>query len=59
MKPVKILTVALLLFIAAAHLARLMTGMEIVIGGHTIPVWISAVAVVVFGGLGVWHWRAH
>ncbi len=58
MKPVKILTVALLLFIAAAHLVRLATGMEIVIGGHVIPVWISAVAVVIFGGLAACLWRS-
>jgi len=58
MKPVKVLTVVLLLLIAAAHLVRLATGMVIVIGGHVIPVWISAVAVMIFGGLGAWLWRS-
>jgi hypothetical protein len=57
MKPVKVLTIALLLFIAIAHLLRLLFGTEIVISGHVIPVWISAVAVAIFGGAAWLLWR--
>jgi hypothetical protein len=40
-----------------AQLARLATKAEIVVAGHPLPLWPSAVAVLVAGGLSVWLWR--
>jgi hypothetical protein len=60
MKPVKVVTISLLLFIALAQLLRGCLAVEITInGGREVPVWISAVAVVIFGGLAAWLWRPH
>jgi hypothetical protein len=38
-------------------LLRLATGTEIVIGGHPMPYWPSALGCVVLGGLSLWMWR--
>ncbi len=40
--------------VAAVHLARLILGTEIVVGGTQVPVWVSAPVGVVFAGLAVW-----
>jgi hypothetical protein len=39
------------------QLLRLLTRAEIVLAGHQIPLWPSAVAVVIAGGLSLWMWR--
>ena len=39
------------------QLVRLATGFEIVIAGRHLPLWPSAVAVVIVGGLSLWLWR--
>ncbi len=50
-----ITTVAALIFalIAGAHIYRIVTHFEIVIGSHHIAQWVSYVGVVVAGGLAV------
>ena len=40
--------------VAAVHLARLVAGTGIVVGGVQVPVWVSAPVGVVFAGLAVW-----
>ena len=39
------------------QLFRLLTQMEIVVGGYPIPLWASGIAAVIAGGLSVWLWR--
>ncbi len=39
------------------HLARLFIGSEIVINGHSVPVWVSGVALVVLGLVSFWFWK--
>ena len=53
MQTVVPITAALLLLVAAAHLARLLFGVPLVISTTVIPMWPSAVGVVVPGILAV------
>ena len=39
------------------QLLRLLTGATIVIAGYALPLWPSAVAVAVAGGLSLWLWK--
>ena len=51
--------VAAVLFwlIALAQLLRVLLRVEVTAGGVNIPLWVSILAVVVLGALGVWLWR--
>jgi hypothetical protein len=40
-----------------AQLMRLAIQPEILVAGHHMPLWPSALAFVVLGGLGFWMWR--
>jgi hypothetical protein len=46
-------TIAALIFavMALVHIYRLVTHFQVIIGSHTIPEWVSYVAIVVAGGL--------
>ena len=57
MKPFTILSVAILSFIAFAHLLRVLFGWEVIINGVHIPLWASAIAIVFFAGLACMLWR--
>jgi hypothetical protein len=52
------LRVASILFglIAIAQLTRLIIRPQILVAGHLLPLWPSAVAFVVLGGLSFWLW---
>lgn len=50
-------TVVFLALIALAHLLRLVFQWEAVFNGAGIPLWMSAVACVVVGGLAFWLWQ--
>ena len=43
--------------VAAGHLLRLVTRMEIVIAGWEVPLGINALGVLIAGGLCIWLWR--
>ncbi len=51
--------VAAILFwlIALAQLLRVLFRVEVTAGGVNIPLWISILAFVVLGTLGIWLWR--
>ncbi len=51
--------VAAILFwlIALAQLLRVLFRVEVTAGGVNIPLWVSILAVVVLGTLGIWLWR--
>jgi hypothetical protein len=57
MKPFTIVSVAVLSFIAFAHLLRVIFGWEAIINGLYIPLWASAIAIVFFAGLACLLWR--
>jgi hypothetical protein len=40
-----------------AQLARLIMRPEVLVVGHVMPLWPSAVAFVILGGLSVWLWK--
>jgi len=43
--------------IALAQLLRVLLGIEVKAGGVHIPLWVSVLAFVVLGALGIWLWR--
>ncbi len=51
--------VAAILFwlIALAQLLRVLFRVEVTAGGVNIPLWVSILAFVVLGTLGIWLWR--
>jgi hypothetical protein len=52
------LVVAILLWlIALVQLLRVLFRVEVTAGGINIPLWVSILAVIVFGALGIWLWR--
>jgi len=56
-KPFTTIAVALLALIAIVHFLRLFGGWEVVVTGFAIPVWWSAIGLVIAGGLAVMVWR--
>jgi hypothetical protein len=57
MKPVARLAMIFLALVALGHLLRLIFGVTVIAGGVSIPLWISALACVVTGGLSFMLWR--
>ena len=51
MKPYTKLVSIVLAVIAVAHLYRLVHPFEVIIAGYIVPQWVSAVGLVVAGGL--------
>jgi hypothetical protein len=43
--------------IAVAQLLRVLFRVEVTAGGVHIPLWLSVLAVIVLGALGIWLWR--
>jgi hypothetical protein len=42
---------------AIAQLARLVMRPDVLVAGHSMPLWPSALALITFGALSVWMWR--
>jgi hypothetical protein len=51
--------VAAILFwlIALVQVLRVLFRVEVTAGGVNIPLWVSILAVIVLGALGIWLWR--
>jgi hypothetical protein len=56
MKPATTLTALFLAMVAAAHLLRLLLGVEVTVGGISIPWWVSVIACVLPVGLAIGLW---
>jgi len=39
------------------QLSRLLTRAEVLVAGHRVPLWPSALAVVIAGGMSLWMWK--
>ena len=39
------------------HVVRLMTGLELVVGGWAVPLWVSVPGAIVTGGLAFMIWK--
>ena len=57
MKPVARIVTLFLALVALAQFLRLVLQVEVVAGGLRIPLWLSALACVVTGGLAILLWR--
>ena len=44
-------------FISLAQLARLIVRPEVLVAGYLLPLWPSALAFVILGGLSLWLWK--
>jgi len=42
---------------SVAQLARLIIRPEVLVAGHMMPLWPSALAFVILGGLSLWLWK--
>jgi hypothetical protein len=43
--------------VCVVHLLRVVTGVDVLVGGHQLPVWLNAVGCSIAGGLSVWMWK--
>ena len=57
MKPFTTIAVIIFTLIAIVHLIRLFVGWEVTVVGFVIPVWWSALGLVIAGGLALMVWR--
>jgi hypothetical protein len=57
MKPVARMVTVFLALVALAQFLRLVLQVEVTAGGARVPLWASAVACVVTGGLAILLWR--
>ncbi len=57
MKPSTLAAIVLLAAVAIAHLLRLIFAVPVTAADAVIPMWVSAVAVVVAGGAALMLWR--
>jgi hypothetical protein len=56
-KPFTTIAVVIFTLMAIVHLLRLFVGWEVTVVGFVIPVWWSAVGLIIAGGLAVMVWR--
>ena len=57
MKPFTTLAIVIFALIALIHLVRLIRPFEVVVHNFVVPQWISAVGLIVAGGLAFMLWR--
>jgi hypothetical protein len=57
MKPFTSLTIAVLALLALLQLTRMALGWTVVVDGFAVPVWASAVAAIIAGGLALMLYR--
>jgi len=57
MKPASLMAVFVFSLVAIAHLLRLISQVEVLVGGATVPMWVSVVGLIVPGALAVALWR--
>ena len=57
MKPFTLIAIVVFSLIALLQLLRFVLGWEVTVNGVTIPLWASAIAFVIAGGLAVMLWR--
>ena len=57
MKPFTLIAIVVFSLVALLQLLRFVLGWEVTMNGVTIPLWASAIAFVIAGGLAVMLWR--
>ena len=53
MKPAAMVAMVFLALVAAAHLLRVLFGVEVIAGGRVVPMWMSVAATLFTGGLAI------
>lgn len=43
--------------VSLVQLARLIFQPQVLVAGHELPLWPSAIAVIILGGLSFWMWK--
>lgn len=56
-KPFTLIAAALLALIALVHVVRLLSGVEVVVAGTSIPQWASLPGLAIAAGLALMLWR--
>jgi hypothetical protein len=56
-RPASLVAAIVFWLVAIAQLLRVLLQVRVTAGSHDIPLWLSAVAFVVLGALGMWLWR--
>ena len=56
-RPFTMIAAIVFFCMALAHVYRIFTQFQIIIGSHAIPMWVSYVAIVVTAGLGIGLFR--
>jgi hypothetical protein len=56
-KPASLVAAILFWLVALAQLLRVLLRVRVTAGSHDIPLWVSSVAFIVLGTLGLWLWR--
>jgi protein-S-isoprenylcysteine O-methyltransferase Ste14 len=56
-KPFTTIAAVIFVLMALVHIFRLAFGWEVTIQGSVIPMWVSALGVILAGGLAVLLWR--
>jgi hypothetical protein len=57
MKPFTTIAMGIFSLICLVHVARLVYGFDIVVGGWAVPLWVSVPGAVVTGGLAFMLWK--
>ncbi|HEY5721776.1 MAG TPA: hypothetical protein VIT45_05590 [Allosphingosinicella sp.] len=57
MKPFTTIAVIMLALLALVHVFRFVRGLEIVVNGNSVPLWVSAVVALVAATLSLMIWR--
>ena len=57
MKPFTTVAVGIFSLICLVHIARLVVGLDIAIGGWIVPLWVSVPGAIVTGGLAFMLWK--
>jgi len=55
-KPFTVIAIGLFLLIAVLQLLRFILGWQVTVNGVSVPLWVSAIAFVVAGGLAAMVW---
>ena len=58
MRPAVLFSCLFLVLVTVGHLLRLVLGIPLIVGDVSLPMWPSAVAVLMAGGLALWLWRS-
>ena len=56
-RPASLVSVIVFWLIALAQLLRVLLRVRVTAGSHDVPLWLSGVAFVGLGAVGLWLWR--